>query len=99
MKREERIAKYEEIMDRAAAAVKVMEAVLTQYEMVQKDLDTLETYYTSPEWKADYEADEEGLLPEGLKRGVLSQDGISDLLDRNRELREHLSEIIPSSRP
>ena len=27
------------------------------------------------------------MLPEGLKRGVLSQDGISDLLDRFRDLK------------
>lgn len=30
----------------------------------------------------DYEADEAGLLPADLKRGVLSQDGIDDLLER-----------------
>ena len=46
-------------------------------------------YYTSPEWQEDYAADEAGLLPEGLKRGVLSQDGISDLLDRFRDLKTH----------
>ena len=34
-------------------------------------------------------ADEAGLLPEDLKRGVLSQDGINDLLDRFRDLKTH----------
>ena len=37
----------------------------------------LDEYYTSGEWQEDYEADEEGLLPADLKRGVLSQDGLS----------------------
>ncbi|MBQ1257811.1 MAG: DUF4298 domain-containing protein, partial [Clostridia bacterium] len=29
---------------------------------------------------ADYEADEKGLIPKTLKRGVLSEDGIYDLI-------------------
>ncbi|MBP3197255.1 MAG: DUF4298 domain-containing protein [Butyrivibrio sp.] len=32
--------------------------------------------------------DEEGLLPRDLKRGVLSEDGIYDALERNKELVE-----------
>ena len=31
-------------------------------------------------WRQDYEADEAGALPENLKRGVLSQDALYDLL-------------------
>ena len=37
-------------------------------------------YYHSKEWLADYECDERGELPEGLKRGILSQDGLYNLL-------------------
>ena len=37
-------------------------------------------YYEGGQWLLDYQADERGELPEGLKRGVLSQDGIWDLL-------------------
>ena len=43
-------------------------------------LPELEEYYHSPLWLADYEADEAGLLPPGLKRGVLSEDGVYHLL-------------------
>ena len=43
-------------------------------------LSTLEAYYTSPAWRTDFEADEAGLLPPDLKRGVLSEDGIYNLL-------------------
>ena len=46
----------------------------------------LENYYESDEWKEDYAADEKGLLPKDLKRGVLSEDGLYDLLDRYRSL-------------
>ena len=31
-------------------------------------------------WQKDYHADEEGMLPVGMKRGVLSEDGLYDLL-------------------
>ena len=37
-------------------------------------------YYEGGQWLRDYALDEAGLLPRGLKRGVLSQDGVYDLL-------------------
>ena len=47
---------------------------------LQRLINELESYYTSAEWKRDLEADEAGLLPEKLKRGVLSEDGVDHLL-------------------
>ena len=52
----------------------------------------LEEYFTSGRWLADYEADEAGKLPPSLKRGVLSQDGVSDLLERIDALAQPFSE-------
>lgn len=40
----------------------------------------LRDYYEGGLWLSDYEADERGELPPALKRGVLSQDGVWDLL-------------------
>ena len=40
----------------------------------------LREYYENGQWLRDYEADERGELPGGLKRGVLSQDGLWNLL-------------------
>ena len=91
MKREERIAKYEEILDRAEETAQQLEAALDAYRKIQQDLAKLEKYYTGPQWKKDYEADEKGRLPAGLKRGVLSEDGIYNLLERYRELKEQFS--------
>ena len=85
--RTDRITHYEEIMDRILRVVKLDGITPGVYESVLPDLKELESYYTSPEWKEDHAADEAGLLPEGLKRGVLSEDGISDLLDRFHDLR------------
>ena len=41
----------------------------------------LRDYYENGQWLLDYEADERGELPGELKRGVLSQDGLWDLLN------------------
>jgi hypothetical protein len=87
--RTDRIAHYEEIMDRIIRITKLDGITPGVYASVLPELKELEDYYTSPEWQEDYAADEAGLLPEGLKRGVLSQDGISDLLDRFRDLKTH----------
>ena len=51
-------------------------------------LNTLIRYYESPVWRQDYEADERGELPQSLKRGVLSQDGLYDFLDQIHPSRE-----------
>ena len=39
-------------------------------------LKALSEYYGSDAWKRHYAADEAGLFPKDLKRGVLSEDGI-----------------------
>ncbi len=45
-------------------------------------LSLLTEYYEKGQWQADYEADEQGQIPQDLKRGVLSQDGLWNLLQR-----------------
>lgn len=69
----ERIEKYEHMFDEAVASPD------------EEKLRLLNDYYTSGEWLEDYEADERGELPPDLKRGVLSQDALFDLLERARE--------------
>lgn len=49
---------------------------------IRPALKALADYYENGLWLSDYEADEQGLLPSGLKRGVLGQDTLYDLLDR-----------------
>ena len=45
-----------------------------------EDLSVLAAYMDSGEWRSDYEADEQGLIPRCMKCGVLSQDGLYNLL-------------------
>ncbi|MBR6184910.1 MAG: DUF4298 domain-containing protein [Clostridia bacterium] len=90
MKRTDRIARYEKMLEKAALAARQMEEALDAYEGIQKDLRALEKYYTSDTWKKDYAADEKGLLPADLRRGVLSQDGIDHLLGRFAAIRRRM---------
>ena len=44
-------------------------------------LKILAQYYESGQWLREYELDEQGLLPQNLKRGVLSQDALYAFLE------------------
>ena len=55
---------------------------------LKADIETLESYYSSQQWKDDFALDEAGKLPDSLKRGVLSEDGIYDLLDKYKNIVE-----------
>ena len=94
MTREERIRHYEEIFDEAESLLKQMEEDLNIWKKLKEDLKILDEYYTGKNWKKDYEADEAGKLPAGLKRGVLSEDGIYDLLERYRDMKEEYTGLM-----
>lgn len=67
-----RIEHMERIFDRVMTAAD--KSAFTE------DIATLSDYYENGDWLYDYELDELRLLPPELKRGVLSQDGLYDLL-------------------
>ena len=73
-----RITYYEKLMDTA-------EKLKNGTSHKKKALAELEKYYTSNAWKQDFAADEAGLLPKELKRGVLSEDGVYNLLSEADE--------------
>lgn len=56
---------------------------------LQGMLNALTAYCDSGQWLADFEADERGELPPALRRGVLSEDGLYDLLCGIRERKEN----------
>lgn len=78
----------EERFERASNAIKRLSAALDKYEKAQEDIAALSNYYGSKDWKQDFNDDEAGRLPADLKRGVLSEDGIWNLLEENKELTE-----------
>lgn len=85
-----RIRKMERRLNRASTAMKRLEAALDKWEAVQEDIAALEEYYGNDLWKQDFADDEAGLLPAYLKRGVLSEDALWDLLTACKELKERL---------
>ena len=79
----ERIKWMEQRFNNALAAIKDGSAV--SLKAVKKDVAELSKYYGSALWKLDFAADETGIFPPELKRGVLSEDGIWNLLSDYRE--------------
>ena len=69
----DRIAEMEEAFDRRAP----------------EDMPVLAAYLDSRQWQKDYEADEQGRIPRGMKRGVLSQDGLYNLVTEGEASRRH----------
>ena len=86
MNRVERIMQMEDCLDTSTEAVRKLGEALNEYEAAQKQYKKLSDYYGSAQWMRDYEADEAGKLPRDLKRGVLSEDAVYDLIIENREL-------------
>ena len=86
MTRIERITHMESLFDKSEEVVKRLESALKDFAALEHDIAELEAYYTSPQWRKDFEADEAGKLPKDLKRGVLSEDGIWNLLSNYKEL-------------
>lgn len=86
----EHISRMEHILDHYAQALCQLDQVLTVLEKQGPDYQALMDYYTSGQWQQDFLADEQHLLPAGLKRGVLSEDAVYDLLTEQRELAQRM---------
>ena len=92
------IRRMEEHLNSASGALKQLSDALDAYTSIRPQLEELIHYYESPRWLADYDADNSGLLPSDLKRGVLSQDAVYDLLADHARLLDTMKEIINHER-
>ncbi len=61
--------------------IRGMERRFDKVKAALNDIAILRQYMDSGLWKEDFEADERGELPPNLKRGVLSEDGLWNLLE------------------
>ena len=82
----ERIKWMEQRFNNALAAIK--DGSADSLKAIKEDVAELSKYYGSELWKQDFAADEAGILPPDLKRGVLSEDGIWNLLSDYREIQK-----------
>ena len=98
MEQIERIKTMERHLEQASKAVTRFSEALDAYVEAQPSIRELDNYLGSDLWKKDLAADEQGLLPHDLKRGVLSEDAIWNLLDDYRalnfRLRNRVTEIL-----
>ena len=86
----ERIAYMEKILDEATEAVSALQNALERYIALQDRLQELAAYYGSVQWRQDFEDDSTGKLPQELKRGVLSEDAVYDLLCQCSEMEKQI---------
>ena len=98
MEQIDRIKTMEQHLDRASQAVIRLSAALDDYAEALPSIRALRTYFDSNDWKHDFSDDEQGLLPRDLKRGVLSEDGIWNLLEDSRALNIRMLEVVSDSR-
>ena len=90
----ERIKRMEKALDACYATVKNLSEAVQSYADVQKQYQELTDYYFGPDWLHDLDADRDGLLPRDLKRGVLSEDAVYDLVTDNDALLAMLRELL-----
>ena len=86
------VYQMELILERARDMLDLLDEKITEFKEFQSEIQKLEEYYASPQWKKDFAMDEAGLFPAELKRGVLSEDGIYNILERNKAMLEMLKE-------
>ena len=75
-----RIQEMERYYDEVLRAVNACPNAAVEDDAIRKKVQMLEEYCTGGQWLQDYACDERGELPADLKRGVLSQDGLYNLL-------------------
>ena len=92
MTRIDRITHMEALFDKSEEVIRRLDQALEDFAALQPAIAELEAYYTSPQWRKDFEADEAGKLPQNLKRGVLSEDGLWNLLGDYQRLKEAVCE-------
>ena len=90
----ERIKRYETMLNEVKEALQRADIAVEAYKEARPKLRKLEKYYTGSTWKNDFSASEEGKLPKELPCGVLSEDGINDVLDEELELLKKIRGLL-----
>lgn len=88
-----RIQKMEKILNQILPQLAEIEVSLEKFEALQKDIDILEEYYKSKDWKMDFSDSESGKLPADLPTGILSEDDIWNALELRDELLQKMRDL------
>lgn len=89
-----RISEMEDRFDEVTRVLAALEEAVAEYEDFKSEIDILNDYMASGQWKEDFEADEAGQVPKDLKREVLSEDALYNLLHDADEIAGHAKEVF-----
>jgi len=84
----------EAVLRQGREALDRLSAALEDYAALRPGLRALDAYYGGEDWRRDLALDEAGQLPADLPRGVLSEDGIYNLLTDERELLGEMRQLL-----
>lgn len=89
-----RVQEMEDRYDAVSRAIAGLDEAISEFKEFKPDLAILKEYMESGQWKADFEADEAGEIPKEVKRGVLSEDGLYDLLEGADKIMTFVKEVL-----
>ena len=87
----QRIEYMEKLLDENEKIVSELFNAIENFENQLSKINELSQYYESSDWRKDFEASEKRILPTDLKCGILSEDGIYNLLMDSDELKRKLN--------
>lgn len=88
-----RIEAMETLLNECAEAVAAYAEATERFGAIQEKIRILSDYIGGETWFEDREADEQGRLPQGLRRGVLTEDLGYDVIVGNRDVAIRMLEI------
>ena len=81
-------------MDEVSEVLKDCPESIKDNEEIKVKIIVLRKYQESGQWLLDYECDERGELPADLKRGVLSEDAVYDLITDHSALMARMQRAV-----
>ena len=89
-----RVSLMEDRYDEVTRVMAALEEAIDEYEDFKSELDALKDYMESGDWKKDFEADEAGQIPAEIKRGVLTEDALYDLLNDSDKILARAKKVL-----
>lgn len=90
---EKRIIKFENILDETEKILNDLEKVLDRLKENQKNYNELKQYYGSEEYIKDVDLDNTTDLYKNIKRGVLSEDVVYNLIGKSYDMYIQMIEV------
>ncbi|MDO4637251.1 MAG: DUF4298 domain-containing protein [Lautropia sp.] len=81
-----RIQRLEALYNEWAELLPGLQLAQQQWQQARERLQVLRQYYFEGEWRSDFAADEAGRIPDGVRRGILTEDTLYNAFIAEREL-------------